>query len=294
MRFAFSDFFIQRPVGTSLMAAGLLLAGAGAFRFLPVAPLPQVEFPTLQVSAKLPGADPDTVASSVSAPLERRFAQIAGVSELTSSSILGRSYINIQFDLNRGIDGAARDIEAAINAASSELPSELIAPPSYEKANPADAPIMILALTSDTVAPGEVYNFAIDVVAEKLSQVPGVGLVDVGGSERSAVRVQVDPAYLASLGRSLEELRSFIGKTNANLPKGCLDGPGGFYALHVNDQLDVAAQYTPLIAFHSKGGCVRLGDLGRVIDGVENTRRANWYDSRLATQIYISKQPGQM
>ena len=282
--------FIRRPVGTSLLAFGLLLAGAVAFKLLPIAPLPQVEFPTLQVSAKLPGADPATVASAVSAPLERRFAQIAGVSELTSTSVLGRSFINIQFDLGRDIDGAARDVQAAINAAASDLPSDLAYPPQYEKANPSDAPIMILALSSSTLPAGEIYNFAIDVVAQRLSQLEGVGLIDVGGSERSAVRVQIDPAYLAALGHGLEDVRGFIEKSNANLPKGSLDGPGGFYTLHVNDQLETANDYRSLIAFHGRGGSVRLGDLGDVIDGVENTRRGNWFGHALATQIYVYKQ----
>jgi len=284
--------FIRRPVGTSLLAGGLLLAGAVAFRYLPIAALPQVEFPTLQVNANLPGADPVTVATSVSAPLERRFAQIAGVTELTSSSALGTSKISLQFELNREIDNAARDVQAAINAALSDLPSSLVTRPSIQKSNPSDPPIMLFALISDTMDPGTVFNFANDVLAQKMAQVKGVGIVTVNGAERSAIRVQVDPAYLASLGLSLEDVRTFLGKTNANLPKGTLDGPALSYTLYVNDQLAKAADYAPLVAFHNSQGAVRLSDLGRVVDSIENTRTAGWYKTHPAVLINVNKQAG--
>ena len=231
-----SSPFIRRPIATSLLAAGVLLTGVVAFRFLPVAPLPQIEFPTLSVTAVLPGADPITIATSVSAPLERRFAEIAGVSELTSTSTLGTSSVSVQFNLNRNIDGAERDIQAAINAASGDLPPNLVNPPSYRNFNPSDTPILILAQTSYTMSPGEVYNYATDVIAQQLSQVKGVGQVGVNGAQKSAVRVQVDPAYLASMGLSLENVRSFLRSANANLPKGSLDGENTSYTLHVNDQ----------------------------------------------------------
>ncbi|MEO6876192.1 MAG: multidrug efflux RND transporter permease subunit [Opitutaceae bacterium] len=288
-----SRLFIHRPIATSLLALGLLLAGAVAFRFLPIAPLPQVEFPTISVYASLPGADPVTVATSVSAPLERRFAQIAGVSELTSSSSLGRSSITIQFDLGRSIDSAARDVQAAINAAAADLPSNLVTRPSYRKSNPSDSPIMILALTSDTMQPGDVYNYATDVIAQKIDQVEGVAEVSVSGSEKSAVRVQLNPAYLASLGLSLDDVRTFLAKTNANLPKGSLDGSDISYTLRVNDQLLKAADYRSLVAFHApNGAAVRLGDLGTVVDSIENTRQAGWYNGRPAVLLIIFKQAG--
>ena len=284
--------FIRRPIATSLLALGLLLAGVVAFRFLPIAPLPQIEFPTINVYANLPGADPVTVATSVATPLERRLGQIAGVSEMTSSSSLGSANITIQFELNRSIDSAAHDVQAAINAASGDLPVNLVTRPGYHKVNPSDAPIMILALTSETMAPGDVYNYATDVIAQELSQVEGVSQVSVSGAEKSAVRVQVNPAYLASMGLSLEDVRTFLAKTNANLPKGSLDGPDVSYALHLNDQLAAASDYRPLVAFQRNGAALRLSDLGNVIDSVENTRQAGWYNGRPAVLLIIFKQTG--
>ena len=284
--------FIRRPIGTSLLALGLLLSGLVAFRFLPIAPLPQIEYATIQVRASLPGADPVTVATSVTAPLERRLAQIAGVNEITSSSSLGSSNITIQFDLDRSVDSAARDVQAAINAATGDLPANLPTKPNYEKANPSDSPIMLLALTSDTMSPGDVYNYAVDVMAQKVSQVQGVGQVQVSGAEKSAVRVQVDPAYLASLGLGMEDIRSFLSKTNANQPKGVLDGPDVAYSLRVNDQLSRARDYRPLVAFARKEGAVRLSDLGTVVDSVENTRQAGWYNGKPAVLLIIFKQAG--
>src|SRR5258708_11399540 len=281
--------FIRRPIATSLLALGLLLAGLVAFRFLAIAPLPEVEFPTINVSANLPGADPITVATSVAAPLERRFAQIAGVTDLTSSSSLGNCNITIQFDLNRSIDSAARDIQAAINAATSDLPANLVTRPNYRKANPADTPIMILALTSDTIAPGEVYNYASDVIAQKLSQVSGVSQVNVSGAQKSAVRVHVNPGYLASLGLSMEDVRNFVSKTNANQPKGILDGPEVAYTLHVNDQLASANDYRSLVAFQNGTSAIRLSDLGDVKDSVENTRQAGWFNGKPAVLLIIFK-----
>ena len=284
--------FIRRPIATSLLALGLLLAGVVAFQALPVAPLPQIESPTLQVSGNLPGADPITVATSIAAPLERRFAQISGVSELTSSSGLGGTQITIQFDLSRDIDSAARDVQAAINAAASDLPANLPSPPSYRKFNPSDSPIIIMALSSDTMALGDVYNYANDVIAQQLSQVDGVSQVNVSGAQKSAVRVQVDPAFLATMGLSLENVRSFVGSSNANLPKGSFDGPANSYVIKVNDQLPEAEQYRSLVALQRNGSAVRLGDLGTVIDATENARSAGWYNGQPAVSLMVFKQAG--
>src|SRR6476619_1117273 len=226
-----SEPFIRRPVGTSLLAAGVLLLGAVAYYFLPVALLPKVDFPTINVSAQEPGVDPQTAASSLAAPLERRFSQIAGVSEITSVSSLGGSSMTIQFDLNRDINGAARDIQAAINAAAGELPSGLPNPPSYHKVNPSDAPIMILAMTSDALPLSQVYNLADQIIGQRITQVEGVSEVTIGGGAKSAVRVQVDPLSLASMGLSLEDLRNTLSLVNVNRPKGALDGPDQRYVI---------------------------------------------------------------
>src|SRR6201995_2927660 len=207
-----SEPFIRRPVGTSLLAPGVLLLGAVAYHFLPVAPLPSVDFPIISVSASEPGVDPATAASSLAAPLERRFAQIAGVNEITSTSSLGGASIAIQFDLNRDINGAARDVEAAINAAAGELPTGLPNPPTYRKVNPADAPIMVLAMTSDTHELTEVYTLADQIISQRISQVEGVSQVNLGGGAKSAVRVQVDPGALASMGLSMEDIRSVLSQ----------------------------------------------------------------------------------
>ena len=284
--------FIRRPIATSLLALGLLLSGVVAFKVLPIAPLPQIEFPTVSVGASLPGADPVTVATSVSAPLERRFAQISGVSELTSTSSLGSSGVTIQFDLSRNIDSAARDVQAAINAAQGDLPANLVTAPSYRKVNPADSPILILALTSETLAPGEVYNYANDVLAQQLSQVGGVSQVVVSGAQKSAVRIQVDPAYVASLGLSLENIRTFVASSNANLPKGSIDGEDNSYLVHVNDQLPMAADYRGLVAYQKGGAAVRLGDLGAVLNSTENIRQAGWFNGKPAVLLIIFKQAG--
>src|SRR5881398_1520269 len=215
-----SEPFIRRPVGTSLLALGLFLSGVVAYRFMPVAAIPRVDYPMITVSASLPGADPATVASSLATPLERRLGQIAGVSEMTSVSTLGGTSITLQFDLNRNVDRAARDVQAAINAAASDLPINLPNPPTYRKINPADAPIMILAMTSASLNPADVYETADEIVAQRLSQVEGVSQVFVGGSEKSAIRVQIDPAALASTGLSLEEVRSMLTQINVSEPKG--------------------------------------------------------------------------
>ena len=255
-----SEPFIRRPVGTSLLAAGVLLLGAVAYHFLPVAPLPKVDFPTISVSAQEPGVDPATAASSLAAPLERRFAQIAGVSEITSVSSLGGSNITIQFDLGRDINGAARDVQSAINAASGELPSGLPQPPSYRKVNPSDAPIMVLAMTSDAVPLSEVYNLADQIIGQRISQVEGVSQVTIGGGAKSAVRVQVNPVALASMGLSLEDLRSTLSQVNVLSPKGAFDGQQQQFVIASNDQLTRADQYQPIIVAQHNGAAVPLRD----------------------------------
>ena len=287
-----SDPFIRRPVGTALLAMGLFLLGVVAYRLLPVAPIPRVDYPVISVSAGLPGADPATMASSVAAPLERRLGQISGVSEITSISTLGGTSITIQFDLNRKIDGAARDVQAAINAAATDLPLDLPAPPTYRKINPADSPIMILAMISDTLAPTAVFESADEIVGQRLSQVEGVSQAIISGAEKSAVRVQVDPAALASIGLSLEEVRSLIGQVNVDSPKGSLDGTRNAYAIASNDQLFDAKKYQSLILTQKRGVPIKLSMLGKVIEGVENARVAGWAGTNAAVLVIIQKQAG--
>src|SRR5437899_444639 len=266
--------FIKRPIGTSLLAAALLMAGALAFNFLPVAPLPQVEFPVIQVSAGLPGASPETMASAVATPLERQFGRIAGINQMTSTSQLGSTSIVLQFDLNRNIDAAGRDVQAAINAARSQLPPNLPNNPSYRKINPADAPILILALTSDTLPVGRLFDAADSVLAQKLSQVAGVGQVTIGGGARPAVRARVDPNVLAQLGIGLGQVRAALAAANANSPKGELADGSTAWTITANDQLMEADHYRPVIITYRNGAPVRLGDVATVETSVEDVRTA--------------------
>ena len=286
-----SEPFIRRPVGTSLLAAGVLLLGAVAYHFLPVAPLPKVDFPTISVSAQEPGVDPATAASSLAAPLERRFAQIAGVTEITSVSSLGGSNITIQFDLNRDINGAARDVQSAINAASGELPTGLPQPPSYRKVNPSDAPIMVLAMTSAALPLSEVYNLADQIIGQRISQIEGVSQVVIGGGAKSAVRVQVNPVALASMGLSLEDLRSTLSQANVLSPKGAFDGQQQRFVVASNDQLTKADQYQPIIVAQHNGAAVPLRDVGKAIDGQENRDQAGLFNNKRAVLLVIFKQP---
>ncbi len=287
-----SEPFIRRPIGTSLLALGLLLLGVLAYYFLPIAPLPSVDYPTIFVNAQEPGVDPATAASSLAAPLERRFAQIAGVNEITSTSSLGGASISIQFDLTRDINGAARDVEAAINAASGELPSGLPNPPTYRKVNPADAPIMVLAMTSDTHELTEVYTLADQIVSQRISQIEGVSQVNLGGGAKSAVRVQVNPVQLASMGLSLEDIRLQLSLVNVNSPKGMLSGPERNYVIGSNDQRLRAADYRPIIVAQHNGVAVPLHDIGTVIDGQENDLQAGLFNGKRAVLLVIFKQPG--
>ena len=288
----FSEPFIRRPVATSLLAAGILAGGILAACFLPIAPLPNVEFPTIFVSASLPGADPKTAASSLAAPLERQFANIAGISEITSSSSSGGSTIILQFDLSRKIDGAARDVQAAINAAANQLPPGMPSPPTYRKANPNDAPIMVLALTSPAFRLSKLYNFAYQLVAPKISQISGVSQVDIGGGAKSAVRIQLNPAALASMGLTLDDVRSAVSSSTANLPKGNLDGHGLEFTIASNDQLLHAKDYLDIVVAQKPTGSITLGAIGQAVDSNENVRQIGWFNSDRAVLIIIRKQAG--
>ena len=282
--------FIRRPVGTSLLAIGLFLAGIIAYHFMPVAAIPRVDFPMISVSASLPGADPATVASSLAAPLERRLAQIAGVTEITSVSTLGGCSVTVQFDLDRNVDGAARDVQAAINAAAGDLPINLPNPPTYRKINPADAPIMILAMQSDILPPMQVFEYGDSIIGQRLSQVEGVSQAIISGADKSAVRVQVNPGALASTGMSLEDVRSLLSQVNVDSPKGSFDGDQLSYTLASNDQLLEGKGYQNLILTQRSNAPVRLSALGRAFDGTENTRVAGWSGTNRAVLVIIFKQ----
>ncbi len=287
-----SEVFIRKPVATTLLTIALALAGAIAFRLLPVSPLPQVEFPTIQVQASLPGASPETMASSVATPLERQFGRIAGLTELTSTSYLGATSIVLQFDLDRDINAAARDVQAAINAAAGQLPSTLPSKPLYRKVNPADAPILILALTSDTIRPGQMYDAADSILEQKLSQIDGVGQVTVGGSALPGVRVELNPTQMSNLGIGLDTVRTALNTANANRPKGELADDTQTWGLSTTDQLLKAEDYQPLIVRYNQGAAVRLSDIATVRDSVENVRAAGMVDGKVAVLIIVFRQPG--
>jgi len=286
-----SETFIRNSVGTTLLTLALALGGLIGFRMLPVSPLPQVEFPTIQVQATLPGASPETMASSVATPLERQFGRIAGLTQLTSASSLGAVSIVLQFALSRDIDAAARDVQAAINAARSQLPSNLPANPTYRKVNPADAPILILALTSDTKTRGQMYDAAYSILAQKLSQMEGVGQVIVGGSALPAVRVDLNPTQLNNYGIGLEQVRAVLAGANVNRPKGELSNADAAYMVNDTDQLLRADQYRPLIVAYANGAAVHLSDLGTVTDSVENVRNDGMVDNQPAVLVIIFRQP---
>ncbi|MCK6374558.1 MAG: multidrug efflux RND transporter permease subunit [Zoogloea sp.] len=287
-----SRLFIFRPVATTLLTLAIALAGLIAFRLLPVAPLPQVEYPTISVSASLPGASPEVMASTVAGPLERILGQIAGVTEMTSTSTLGSTRVTLQFDLSRSIDGAAREVQAAINAARSQLPTSLPSNPTYRKVNPADTPIMILALTSATMSQGQLYDAASTVLAQRLAQVDGVGQVSIGGSSLPAVRVELDPDRLAGNGINLDDVRTAIVGANANRPKGVLEDERHAWQVGANDQARTADDYKPLIVSWKNGAAVRLADVARVRDGVENDRNYGYANGRPAVLLMINRQPG--
>ena len=286
----FSYPFIMRPVGTTLLAIGLLLVGIVAYRFLPVASMPNVELPTIRVSASRPGADPAIIAATVAAPLERHLATIAGVTEITSVSSLGQTSITVQFDLARKIEGAARDVQAAINASLTDLPSDLPSIPSFRKFNPAASPVLILALTSKTISPSAIYDAADTVVAQRIAQVSGVADVTVSGAEQPAVRVRVNPGAVASAGISLEQVRTAIAAANAQSPLGVLDGSDQAQTLGTNDQLRLAPDYRDVIVKSSNGTVVRLSDIATVDQSTRNTRSAAWYNKQPSVLLIVTKQ----
>jgi len=284
--------FVKRPVATSLLTVAILLAGAIAYHFLPVAPLPQVEFPTIQVQASLPGASPEIMASSVATPLERQFGRIAGVTEMTSSSLAANTQITLQFELNRNIDAAARDVQAAINAAAGQLPANLPSLPTYKKANPADSPVMLLAVRSDVLPLSRLYDIADSIIAQKLSQIEGVGQVNIGGGARPAVRIEINPTVLAGYGLGLEDVRTALGQVNSNEPKGTVSDGFVRWTLRDNDQLFDANHYRPLVIAYHNGAPVRLGDIANVQDSVEDVRTAGLVNGKPSVMVIIFRQPG--
>jgi len=293
-----SEPFVRRPVATILLTIGIALAGIGAFFVLPVSPLPQVDYPTISVSASLPGASPETMATSVATPLERRLGVISGVNEMTSSSGNGSTRISLQFDLNRKIDAAAREVQAAINASRADLPATLRSNPTYRKANPADAPIVILALTSKTRSPGQVYDAVSNLVQQKLAQVPGVGDVELGGGSLPAVRVELLPFALNRYGVSMEDVRAAIQADTANRPKGAIEGDAR--RLQIYSQSGIAsasgarsaADYRGLVVGWRNNAAIRLTDVAEVDDGVENTNTLGLFNGEPAVIVLVTRQPG--
>ncbi len=287
-----SSPFIRRPVGTTLLTIAVAIAGAIAFTVLPVSPLPQVDFPTINVSASLPGASAQIMAASVATPLERQFSHIAGITEMTSSSSLGSTSVTLQFDLSRNIDGAARDVEAAINSARTYLPTNLPANPSYRKVNPADAPIMILGLTSNKYDVTKLYDLSSTILEQKLSQIQGVGQVFVGGGATPSVRVEVDPKKLESFGLTLGNVQSMLSLQNSHEPRGQLSDGNLTADIITNDQISLADQYKPLIIGYHDGAAVRLVDVADVVNSTQNIRTAGYMDGTRAVFIIIFRQPG--
>ena len=287
-----SEPFIRKPIATTLLVVAILLAGATAYRLLPVSPLPQVEFPTISVSAGLPGASPETMASSVATPLERQFGHIASVTEMTSSSSLGSTSITLQFDLNRDIDAAARDVQAAINAAQGYLPINLPNNPTYRKVNPADSPIFMLALTSTVLTRGQMYDAASTIMAQKLSQISGVGQVIVGGSSLPAVRVELVPTALNKYGIGLEQVRTVLSGSNANTPKGHFSNGLRMWEVGANDQIFKASDYEPLVVAYRNGSAVRISDIGVAQDSVEDLRNSGYANGKPSVLVIIFRQPG--
>jgi hydrophobe/amphiphile efflux-1 (HAE1) family protein len=284
--------FIRRPIATALLMVGLLLGGLVTYRLLPVAALPNVNYPTIQVTAQLPGADPETMASSLATPLEQQFSQIPGVTQMTSASALGFTQITVQFNLSRDIDSAATDVLAAINAASPYLPPGIPYPPTIRKVNPADTPILVLGLTSDTLPLTTLDAYAENILVPKISQISGVGLVGIGGQQKPAIRVQVDPQALANRGIALEDVRNVLAQANVDLPKGTLNSPQQSYTLNTNDQLLKPDAYANLIVAYRSGAPVRIRDIGKVIEAPENDLLAGWYDNHRAVILAIQRQPG--
>ena len=286
------ETFIHRPVAATLLTAGVALGGIISFNLLPVSPLPQVDYPTISVSAQLAGASPDTMAATVATPLERALGRIAGITEMTSSSSLGSSRVTLQFDLNRDIDGAARDVQAALNAAANLLPSSLTRLPSYRKINPSESPILMLALTSDTYSPGEIYDIASSILAQKITQVDGVGDATVSGGALPAIRVEIDPQKLNSLGIPFENVRNAIARTNANKAKGFIESDNRHWIVTANDQASTAEEYRPLIIGYHNGAPVHLADVAAVVQSVQDLRNAALFNGQRAILLTVTRQPG--
>ena len=287
-----SEGFIRRPTATAMLTVGIALLGLVAFRQLPISALPTVDSPTILVTAQLPGADPQTMGSSVATPLERQFGQITGLTQMTSSSGLGNTQITLQFALNRSIDAAAQDVQTAINAAAGQLPKTMPTPPTYRKVNPADVPVLLIALTSDTIPLTKVNDYADSILAQKLSQMPGVALVTIGGEQKPAIRVQVNPAKLAAAGIDLEQVRTALANATVNQPKGVLYGRQQSYTLATNDQLLKTQGYDDLIIAYRNGAALRLRDIGRAIPGAEDITLRGWYNDKPAIVLAIQRQPG--
>ena len=287
-----SALFINRPVATTLLTLGIALAGFFAFLKLPVAPLPQVDFPTISVFATMPGASPDTMATTVATPLERHLGVIADVTEMTSQSTVGQTRIVLQFGLSRNIDGAARDVQAGINAARADLPTSLRTNPTYRKVNPSDSPIAILAMTSNTLTRGQIYDAASTIVQQALSQIDGVGQVAIGGSSLPAVRVELNPLALFKYGIGLEDVRAALASANAHSPKGMIEDGDQRFQIYTNDQANRAADYRPLVIAYRDGSPVRLTDVAEVRDSVENLRNQGLANGKPAVLVFIYKQPG--
>ena len=284
--------FIQRPIATSLLMVGVFLVGLVAYTQLPVAPLPQVDFPTIVVSASLPGASPETMASAVATPLEYQFAEISGVSQMTSTSVLGTSQITVQFDLDRNIDAAAQDVQTAINAAGGQLPKNLPSPPTYRKVNPADSSILVYSIHSDTLPITAVDDYAENVISQQISQIPGVAQVSIGGQQKPAVRVQIDPTKIAALGIQLEDVATVITQATVDSPKGAINGATHNYVIYDNDQLLKAAPWNDVIVAYKNGAPVRIRDIGVAVDGPENAQLAAWQKGGYGILLQVYKQPG--
>src|SRR5579864_780934 len=283
--------FIRRPIGTSLLAAALLMSGILAFNFLPVASLPRVDFPVISVGASLPGADPQTMASAVATPLERQFGRIAAVNQMTSSSQLGSTSITMQFDLDRNVDAAGRDVQAAINAARGQLPVNLPTNPGWRKVNPAEIDIVTIALTSDTATTPQLYDVADSILAQKISEIPGVAQVTVGGSSRPGIRVEFNPFLLNKLGLGLDQVRKALAAANADVPKGALSDANRMFLLNSNDQLFLAKNYAQLIVAYRNGAPVRLSDVATVIDSQEDIRNAGSVNGKPSVLLVVFRQP---
>ena len=287
-----SSPFIQRPIATSLLMAAIFLVGLAAYPLLPVAPLPQVDFPTLTITAQYPGASPETMAESVAEPLETQFAQISGVAQMTSMNVLGTSTITLQFDLSRNIDAASTDVLEAINAAQGQLPKNLPSQPTIRKINPADAPIMILSVQSDDEPLTTVDDYAENILSQRLSQVSGVSQVLVGGQQKPSIRVQIDPGKLASMGLTLEDVRTVLTDATVDEPKGSIDGPNQSYTVMADDQLTKPAPYNNIVVAWRNGAPVRIGDIGRAIRGPQNRELAAWQNAKRGVLLVIFKQAG--